>query len=358
MLPRRPSRSRCAAPRCRCAWGSRSRRGASSSLTLQLHRAGPQGARALRPLQRGAAVRQHDPAARRDRRRRDHAPAAPHLVRRVVLLAQLGLGGHAAAAGRPAGGHHRRGGRASGWRAASASLEVATTAGARLRAGLRPLADRVGARRPAPTCASMPSRAGAGAGCCAVARRSVRRFSRRFGAYDSPRARGGRAGGGLRHGVPGARLQRRRRLRGRPRGGAPVVVLDRRQRPVRASPGSTSRSPPTRPPRWRAAFATATRRAAVRVARSSVPRHAARPRHGLLGQPRPAYQLVVYDTGACVLRWLERRIGRRRMTAFLRLLVSRHRHGVVTEADAAGGPRRGRAGPRLKRFLRFAHVSG
>ena len=43
---------------------------------------------------------------------------------------------------------------------------------------------------------------------------------------------------------------------------------------------------------------------------------------------------VVYDAGACALRSLERDLGRARMTRLLRLLVSRHRHGVITGADA------------------------
>ncbi len=48
----------------------------------------------------------------------------------------------------------------------------------------------------------------------------------------------------------------------------------------------------------------------------------------------PAYFGVVYDGGACALRSLERDLGRDRMTRLLRLLVSRHRHGVITRADA------------------------
>ena len=71
-----------------------------------------------------------------------------------------------------------------------------------------------------------------------------------------------------------------------------------------------------------------------------------------------AYQLVVYDTGACVLRWLERRIGRARMTAFLRLLVSRHRHGVLTKPDLMAALAETAPGLGLKRFRRLAHVSG
>ena len=71
-----------------------------------------------------------------------------------------------------------------------------------------------------------------------------------------------------------------------------------------------------------------------------------------------AYQLVVYDTGACVLRWLERRIGRARMTAFLRLVVSRHRHGVVTEPELLAALAEAVPGVDLKRFMHLAHISG
>jgi aminopeptidase N len=70
-----------------------------------------------------------------------------------------------------------------------------------------------------------------------------------------------------------------------------------------------------------------------------------------------AYSLVVYDTGACVLRALERRIGRARMTAFLRLLVSRHRHGVVTKADVLAALAETVPGFDMKRFLRLSHLS-
>ena len=74
--------------------------------------------------------------------------------------------------------------------------------------------------------------------------------------------------------------------------------------------------------------------------------------------PRPtAYTLVVYDTGACVLRWLERRIGPARMTAFLRLVVSRHRHGLMTKADLLAALAEAAPGLDMRRFLRLAHVS-
>lgn len=42
---------------------------------------------------------------------------------------------------------------------------------------------------------------------------------------------------------------------------------------------------------------------------------------------------VIYLAGSCALQTLERGVGRRRMTAVLRLLQSRHRHGVMTKAD-------------------------
>ena len=71
-----------------------------------------------------------------------------------------------------------------------------------------------------------------------------------------------------------------------------------------------------------------------------------------------AYGLIVYDTGACVLRSLERRIGRQRMTAFLRLLLSRHRHGVVTQADVLAALAETVPGFNMNRFLRVSHLSG
>ena len=71
-----------------------------------------------------------------------------------------------------------------------------------------------------------------------------------------------------------------------------------------------------------------------------------------------AYVRVVYDTGACVLRWLEREIGPARMTAFLRLLVSRNRHGVMTKADVLAALAETVPGFDMQRFLRIAHLSG
>jgi aminopeptidase N len=69
-----------------------------------------------------------------------------------------------------------------------------------------------------------------------------------------------------------------------------------------------------------------------------------------------AYVRVVYDAGACVWRWLERRIGSRRMTAFLRLLVSRHRHGLMTKADLLAALAEAAPGLNMRRFRRVAHI--
>jgi hypothetical protein len=71
-----------------------------------------------------------------------------------------------------------------------------------------------------------------------------------------------------------------------------------------------------------------------------------------------AYIRVVYDAGACVWRWLERRIGSRRMTAFLRLMVSRHRHGLMTKADLLAALAEAAPGLSIRRFRRVAHLSG
>ena len=71
-----------------------------------------------------------------------------------------------------------------------------------------------------------------------------------------------------------------------------------------------------------------------------------------------AYERVVYDAGACVLRWLEREIGPGRMTAFLRLLVFRNRHGVETKGDVLAALADTVPGFDMRRFLRIAHLSG
>ncbi|HEV2875215.1 MAG TPA: M1 family aminopeptidase [Thermoleophilaceae bacterium] len=66
---------------------------------------------------------------------------------------------------------------------------------------------------------------------------------------------------------------------------------------------------------------------------------------------------VVYFAGSCALQRLERDIGRARMTALLRLLQTRHRHGVMTRSDVLAAIRQ--AAPRygLTRWLRIAHLA-
>jgi hypothetical protein len=65
---------------------------------------------------------------------------------------------------------------------------------------------------------------------------------------------------------------------------------------------------------------------------------------------------VVYLAGSCALQRLERDIGPSRMTALLRLLQSRFRHGVMTKSDVLGAIRE--VAPRygLRRWLRIAHL--
>jgi aminopeptidase N len=66
---------------------------------------------------------------------------------------------------------------------------------------------------------------------------------------------------------------------------------------------------------------------------------------------------VVYFAGSCALQRLERDIGRERMTAVLRLLQRRFRHGVMTRSDVLAAIRR--VAPRygLRRWLRIAHLA-
>jgi hypothetical protein len=66
---------------------------------------------------------------------------------------------------------------------------------------------------------------------------------------------------------------------------------------------------------------------------------------------------VVYVAGSCALQTLERRIGRARMTAVLRLLQSRHHHGVMTKADVLGAIRTVAPDFRLERWLRQSRLS-
>jgi len=65
---------------------------------------------------------------------------------------------------------------------------------------------------------------------------------------------------------------------------------------------------------------------------------------------------VVYLAGSCALQRLERDIGVARMTALLRLLQSRFRHGVMTKSDVLAAIREAAPGYRLGRWLRLAHL--
>jgi Peptidase family M1 domain len=66
---------------------------------------------------------------------------------------------------------------------------------------------------------------------------------------------------------------------------------------------------------------------------------------------------VVYLAGSCSLQRLERDIGSRRMTAVLRGLQTRHRHGVMTRSDVLAAIRREAPRYRLRRWLRLAHLA-
>jgi Peptidase family M1 domain len=66
---------------------------------------------------------------------------------------------------------------------------------------------------------------------------------------------------------------------------------------------------------------------------------------------------VVYLAGSCALQRLERDIGRDRMSAVLRGLQSRHRHGVMTRSDVLAAIRREAPRYRLRRWLRLAHLA-
>jgi Peptidase family M1 domain len=65
---------------------------------------------------------------------------------------------------------------------------------------------------------------------------------------------------------------------------------------------------------------------------------------------------VVYLAGSCALQRLERDIGRARMTAVLRLLQNRFRHGVMTRSDVLAAIREVAPRYRLRRWLRIAHL--
>jgi hypothetical protein len=66
---------------------------------------------------------------------------------------------------------------------------------------------------------------------------------------------------------------------------------------------------------------------------------------------------VAYLAGSCALQRLERDIGRARMTAVLRRLQTRHRHGVMTRSDVLAAIRREAPRYRLRRWLRLAHLA-
>ena len=65
---------------------------------------------------------------------------------------------------------------------------------------------------------------------------------------------------------------------------------------------------------------------------------------------------VIYLAGSCALQRLERDIGRDAMTAVLRLLQSRFRHGVMTKSDVLAAIREVAPDYRLRRWLRVAHL--
>jgi peptidase M1-like protein len=66
---------------------------------------------------------------------------------------------------------------------------------------------------------------------------------------------------------------------------------------------------------------------------------------------------VVYLAGSCALQRLERDLGRDRMTAVLRLLQTRLRHGVMTRSDVLAAIREVAPRYRLRRWLRIAHLA-
>ena len=79
---------------------------------------------------------------------------------------------------------------------------------------------------------------------------------------------------------------------------------------------------------------------------------------GLFERSRPAaVGEVVYYAGSCALQRLERDLGRDRMTAFLRLLQTRFRHGVMTRSDVLAAIRQVAPRYRLRRWLRVAHLA-
>ena len=65
---------------------------------------------------------------------------------------------------------------------------------------------------------------------------------------------------------------------------------------------------------------------------------------------------VIYLAGSCSLQTLEKGIGRERMTAVLRLLQSRFRHGVMTKADVLAAIREVAPSFDLERWQRVARL--
>jgi Peptidase family M1 domain len=70
-----------------------------------------------------------------------------------------------------------------------------------------------------------------------------------------------------------------------------------------------------------------------------------------------AFGEVVYAGGACALERLERDLGRTRMTAFLRLLQSRFRFGVMRTTDVLDAIRDVAPRYSVRRWVRLAHLS-
>jgi len=73
--------------------------------------------------------------------------------------------------------------------------------------------------------------------------------------------------------------------------------------------------------------------------------------------PEPAIGEVIYAAGSYALQRLERDIGRARMTAFLRLLQTRFRFGVMRTSDVLEAIREVAPGYDLTRWQRLAHLS-
>jgi Peptidase family M1 domain len=66
---------------------------------------------------------------------------------------------------------------------------------------------------------------------------------------------------------------------------------------------------------------------------------------------------VIYLAGSCALQRLERDLGGDRMTAVLRLLQTRLRHGLMTRSDVVAAIRKVAPRYRLRRWLRLAHLA-